>query len=286
MNHLIDAVTALYPNLAGLKEYAIHDSLGISGYNAIFYLKDGVAIGGGTSHDQNLARRIAIAETLERGLYLRMREDISERSKFKLDSIDSTLGFACGFEQAATACRSYFEALEKWALSKVIDDGLEISRVIPNNLSRLSRQLMSGFNEHYFFHKNLLLITPFSSKPIDLVFTIFVGCTEDGAFPGSRVTFACSDQFTHSIIEASRNFNNFKLDSANGGILSERLKYFGTHKTEALGQIKLGPDVPWPPVKIKIHREYETKIDGVYLFRTLIEDFIPVSHGDARRFII
>lgn len=286
MKQLVDAVKILFPDLAGLKETTIEFYGNVVGYESIFYTRNGHAIGGGISEDKELARRIAVAETLERGLFRKLSNDKVLRPIFHLDQIDSTLGFACGFEKEKTAYRSYCEALEKWALSKVIDENFGVDEVSPA-LSNLAKTFIKEFRDQFFYQKKFLLKMPFDINPIELVFTLFVGCTEQGAFPGSAVTSNVDDQFTHAVCEAWRNFQNFKLNDGNEtNILDRRLNYFGIHKQAGLNQVLKSQQKDWPNPEVELFQEYQTKIENVYLFRTLMKDFIPVSSGPVDRFVI
>jgi hypothetical protein len=287
MNHLLVAIKDLFPNLAGLQENIIEDFGNIVGYKSIFYTTDGKAIGGGTSENKDLARRIAVAESLERGLYRKLSLDPILRKKFKLETVDSTLGFACGFEREKTAYRSFCEGIEKWALSKVIDDKLSLIKVFPKITAPIALKLLRNFQELHFYQKKITTLLPIDNRPIDLVFTLFVGCTEQGAFPGSQVVSIKEDQFSHSIIEAARNFENFKQNNGSEkNILDQRLNYFGYNKQFALNQIKYNENDIWPNLQVDLFQEYSTEIKDTYLYRTLMKNFIPVSEGTFSRFII
>lgn len=286
MNHLLDVVKKLLPDLVGLKESAIENSGEVVGFESTFYSLGGNAIAGGTSFDRETARRIAVAEALERGLYRKLSSDSLLRFEFQLDRIDSTLGFGCGFERDKTAYRSYCEAVEKWALSKVIDDRLKINKTEPIQLSKLANKLLASFDKTYFFQKEIVTSFPFDNSRLELVFTLFVGCKDNGAFPGSQVTSRFDDTFTHAITEGWRNFTNFKLSNGDAkSILARRLDYFGQHELDALQQISLGNQI-WPNLEIELFKEFQTGINDVYLFRTLMKDFFSVSYGPVTRFVI
>src|SRR3990167_4634158 len=79
------------------------------------------ALSSGCAETREVARRIAIAEAIERAMFKRMLAS-PQAKEFCLDQIPSSSGFAVGFEKEATAFRSLCEAVERWAWSQWIDE--------------------------------------------------------------------------------------------------------------------------------------------------------------------
>ncbi len=293
MNSLLSIVKQLHPNLSGLKETTIADkNNSIVGYNSTFYDTALSPLGGGLTDSFEEARRIAVAETIERGLYRKIRLDPKYRNLLRLDCIDSTLGFACGFEKEPTAYRSFCEALEKWCLSQIIDFNYKIDRVDKhnNNLSKLANFLVSDFNQFNFFQKKFHVKAPFEKSDLELTFNFFVGFTETGIFPGSQVTSVNDNAFTHPVVEAWRHLKNYQLlkkrNPNTTNLIEKRLLYFGDQKTTGLAQILSSKNTNWKKPELELFEEIDTNFQGVYLYRTLLKDFIPVSKGDVGRFVI
>ena len=155
-------------------------------------------------------------------------------------------------------------------------------------LSSLANYLSKPFNETYWFEKNFKIQTN-DFKELKLKFVVFLGCTNTGIFPGSRVSTEEDDLFEHPIIEAHRNYLNFQLHLNSPinltDIIQKRTVFYGSNKDLALRQVINATNDNWPLPKIKLLKEFKTDHPNLFLYRCLFEDFIGWHEGDVTRFV-
>jgi len=247
-------------------------------------------MGGGVNADRNNARKIAIAEILER----KSVNDINHsplRSEFKLDFSPSTCGFAAGFESRTTRLRSVSEAIERWAWSKWIDDGYFISEVSvsPNSLSDIAKLLLSEFDQvkFYLIHLNQSEILDF---PKQFFFGAAIGFKNGGAFPGSRISGMASDIWEHALVEAWRHqiiFND-KKNKQDLEAPYDRIIEFGNDGAQATAQIDSADLSTWPkPVLLMEKRlnDFLKDPNRFEIWRCLAKDYIGWELGAKNRFV-
>lgn len=249
----------------------------------------GDVLSGGTASTKENALRIAVAEAFERSLFCKIIEQDNLKYDFNLINFPSTSGFAAGFDDSSTRFRAICEGVERWAWSKWIDQHFQIEKdTNEKKLSKLSSHLEKDFLECRWFKKDFEVeISPKDKMNLSLV--IFLGLTEDGIFPGSRVSTDQDDLYEHPIIEAHRNLINFKLHKIKPmqkmDIIEQRTMHFGNNKTNALSQIEKAIRIDWPKIELQILRKYETNIPDLFLYRCLFKDFIGWHAGDVDRFV-
>lgn len=285
---LLQNLLALNSNIKSIDQQPICDSEGrIVGWNCYFMNQQDQAIAGGTASHIDLAKRIAVAECYERALFKRLISNPDACIELLLNESPSTSGFAAGFERKGAGFRSICEAVERWAWSKWIDEGYVMPKVTASMLSPLSIFLQSFFESTAFFQVPLKVGVPFPIQ--ELTFSVFLGFKGDGVFAGSRVTGKSDDCWQHAIIESYRNLKNFgisdrkKIDSEN--LIGRRAYYFGSHANEALMQISRANKDLWPVATLRLHKEIPTGLDGVYLYRSMCNDFQHWHLGDEKRFV-
>lgn len=255
--------------------------------------KNGTTFAGGTGATNDLAKRIAIAEVFERSFVRKIANDVELSKKFNMMKFPSSSGFAAGFENNSTKFRSICEGLERWIWSKWIDDNFYIEELLKERvlLSPLAKHLSSCFDEVFWYSKSFLISDHFT-YPMALKIVIFLGCKDDGIYAGSRVSTENDDLFSHPIIEAQRNYQNFSLHQKGLStqydqdyIIKKRALYFGSHKGEALEQVARSFKRDWPTPKFSLLEEYNTEISNLFLYRCLFEDFMGWHLGPVDRFV-
>jgi len=89
-----------------------------------------------------------------------------------------------------------------------------------------------------------------------LSLVIFLGMTDKGIFPGSRVSTNSDELYEHPVIEAHRNLINFKLNNEStvntGDIIEQRSMYFGQNKKLAFEQIEIASKTIWPEPQLSL----------------------------------
>ena len=244
---------------------------------------------GGTAQDENTALRIAVAESFERSLFRSINQNESLKKEFLLEDYPSTSGFAAGFDKKSTRFRAICEGLERWIWSKWIDENYKIEETkVNSNLPPLSQHLLKDFDEALWLKKDFELQISKDEK-LTLSIVIFLGMTENGIFPGSRVSTLKDELYEHPIIEAHRNLINFKIFEKENhelrDIIEKQAMFFGQNKAIALSQIDTSYKLNWPTPELLLLKEFDSKIPGVFLQRCLMKDFLGWDKGPTSRFV-
>ena len=253
----------------------------------------GLILGSGTASDREEAKRVAIAEFIERVLFQKIAKNENSRAKFWIDEDSSTSGFAAGFQRETTRFRAFSEALERWAWSKWIDESNFIPEVSRPELSDLATGLLSFFDAVQFWQIPLPVESGWGGE--EILFSVVLGFKNSGVFPGSRVTSRQDDTWTHGAVEAWRNLNNYQILKAKGDLgpkapdpnqwIVDRMLHFGDHSEEALRQIPKQPRGTWPIAKMRGVVEFATGHPSVFLWRAMCLDYRPWQQGAVGRFV-
>lgn len=288
---LLDKLEKINPAVLGINIQEIRNNSDETiGWNAVVDTSVKLAFSGGTSTVKDTAIRIAIAECFERSLFLKLSENENQEFfELMLDRHPSSSGFACGFQRSTTKFRSVCEAIERWAWSKWIDSGYLMNRESEiKSMSKLTKFLISKFEKNSLFSREIFL------EGSRYNFVVFLGECRGGIFAGSRVSsFEDDEIWEHSVIEAYRNLENFKLFELNGtaesyenlDIIGKRSRFFGSHADEAWRQINAAQKELWTQPVVEISRFVDTKITDVYLHRCLMKDYVGWHEGEPNRFV-
>lgn len=275
----------LLPEVTQCQESPIYFKENLVGWHSIA-IGDKGPLGARLSIDKNIARRIAVAETLERKIF---DECISSpsASELGLPSNPSTCGFAVGFEDSPTRLRSLCEAVERWAWSQWIDEGFELSRALTSHkeLPPLGQSLANLFDEVLFFKINLdTSLIP--NSPI-LYFGVAIGVTSVGVFPGSRVGSTETELWEHSLIECWRHLVISKDTNLNHGAVFpfQRIKFFAKNKALAFEKINAAKNPDWRRPKLRLQRQVGHSYPNVFCYRSLIYDYLGWEVGNVERFV-
>ena len=288
--NLLEELKRINPDAVEFIQQEILDSNGsVIGSRCYGIDNNGDSFSGGTAAYKDTALRIAIAEAFERSLFYQLTKNDKLKAEFDLINYPSTSGFAAGFDDKTTRFRAMCEGVERWAWSKWIDEHFKIEEdATSKKFSKLTKHLFNDFIDTQWFRKEFEIeISPREKMKLSLV--IFLGLTENGIFPGSRVSTNSDELYEHPVIEAHRNLINFKLNtkstSSTGDIIEQRSMYFGLNKKLALEQIKIASKNIWPEPKLSLLKKFETNIPNVFLYRCLLKDFIGWHDGSKERFV-
>lgn len=292
--NLKQIVKFYFPEFSEIQEMPIlGNNKNALGWHSSILINDGKAIGSGTAKDRHTARRIAVAETVERGFLNHCSSDNIRSEEFMLNLINSSSGFAAGFNDPATGFRSMCEAVERWAWSQWIDKSYLIPQVTPVISDALTQSLLSQFQSVQFYKTSLTVKLGDYLRPLQL--GIVLGLTNKGIFAGSRVTSPSDDPWEHAAIEANRNFQLFSqlinIDESEIQSLTwfqRRILYFGKNRDSALKQIPSVSSIKlqdkWP-MPLVVFQKNISPFEGVFIWRTLCHNFIPWHLGPDDRFV-
>lgn len=289
--NLLESLSSLDKRFGGIAEQSIVNAKNeIVGWNYFVNDKDGRTISGGTSSSKETALRIGVAEAFERGLARKCWSSEDLKKDFLLEEFQSTCGFAAGFDDNSTRFRAICEGLERWAWSNWIDHNCHLPEVpAPDNLNPLTKHLLNQFQSFRFYTKDFKLKV--DGNIMDLRFSLFLGISESGVFPGSRVTTAIDNPWEHALIEAYRNLKNYNffkncpenLDQEN--IIALRSHFFAKNKDLAFEQISKATKLTWSEPEVLLLKRMNTEIPTVFLWRCILKDFVSWESGDERRFV-
>ena len=292
MTNLLESLAHLGVKISRVVEQPVCDNKGlIVAWNYFIQDANGLSVSGGTHEDKSIAKRIAVAEALERSLAKKVFSNDSSRTDFLMDDFPTSCGFACGFENTPTKMRAIREAVERWAWSMWIDRHYFLDSVSVEKFpkSSLSNFICSQFQNVRLFYCDSIPIA-ISETPTNFSFLVALLETEDGVFAGCRAGTNHQDILSHALVEAYRNYQNyilFKSDSnkTTNSIVAKRSIYFASRKNEALEQIHRAILKPWPEGKIQLLKEYPTGISDIYLWRCILKDYVGWHLGDENRFV-
>jgi hypothetical protein len=273
--------------IATAEESPIEINGRIEAWHVVLFDQEKNALGGGFHEFKETARRIAIAEVAERKLVRNLKKSPLV-SNFYLNSHPTTCGFAAGFETEKTRQRAIAEAIERWAWSKWIDDKFLMNKIeLKNvNLSKSCHYFSNLFDSVILFEQTI--DTHKIPNFVDSVkIGIIIGLNGDGAFPGSRVAVSQEEIWDHAIIEAWRHLDISKKykGSIDSPFPYGRIFHFAKNASEALAQINNAFKTQWPTPNLSLILEHQTNINGLYLWRAIMEDFTPWGTGDQKRFV-
>jgi hypothetical protein len=284
---MIELVKAYYPNFERLEESPIQSSSETVGWSVTLLERGNNPIGSGCSSARDTARRVAVAEAIERGVFRSLFK--RDAKPFLLDEFPTTSGFAAGFEDVATKWRAISEGLERWIWSQWIDQKYAIGQIYPakDEIGKIGCFFLKEFEDAKFFHKRLTVAVEGCSQ--EFQFAACVGLTDRGAFPGSRVCSPLENPWEHAIIEAWRHTKIAKKLTAENALenfYNARVKYFSEHKGEALVSIGSAMKIDeWPEPKLRLLRKVPSLPKGLFVWRALFADFEGWHLGNHKRFV-
>ena len=249
--------------------------------------KFGNPISGGFSFDKMQARKIALAEFIERKKVNELF-NISDKSKkeWGLDLIPTACGFAAGFNLQNTIQRSINEAVERWVMSKWIDNGCYIEQLPQNkiqNLDPASEFFVSQFDEVLFFKKEVVLQVNDQYQKITVGQTM--GLTEFGIFPGSSAQFNNGQVWQHALLESYRHYLGVQNNPDFSTFPGNKVLFFANNKKIALNQISNATKESWPVPEIILHQHQSFESDNYFLARTIINGWSSWNSGSIERFL-
>jgi hypothetical protein len=285
-----DEVRLIEPRFDLLEETPIQWPLGnILGWHVNAISGESLSLGSGLATKQDTARRIALAETIERAVF-RSLKNSQNLKEFRLDEYPTTCGFAAGFEHEKTRLRSICEAVERWARALWVDQNYALMKVPPSAifLSGLGQYFLEPFSETLYFSGSFSVEDPIRKVPIHLKLAVVIGLTGIGAFPGSRVCSNEEDPWEHACLEAWRHhliFARQSLPRLAPNSYLHRINYFGSRRDEALSKINQSHNYKWPMPKIILHKSHTELSKKISIWRSLCDHYEGWQNGQISRFV-
>lgn len=269
-------------NISYVETHYLGESSNPIGWQVICFDKNHNPLGGGLSSDLETAKRISVAEYCERLSFFNIVNSEELSSQFEIKNHPTTCGFAAGFEKEKVKLRSLAESIERWAWSKWIDDGFKLELINRIDHTNISSYLASHFESNVVYFKKIKINAP---QVIEFLFVVFLGFKNGGVFPGSRVCALNENPFEHAIVEAYRHLKISETESGKMEFPYDRINFFSKNKDIALRQVDSAQNKNWPEFSVKLLKEYQTNVEGLYVFRSIGHNFIPWNEGKVNRFV-
>lgn len=281
---IIQQLFSLIPDFAEIQESTIEVDKKEIAFQASVVLNNGYCLGSGFALDAYLARKIALFEAIERKIVL---DNLftSNSQNVLLDEFPTSCGFATGDEISSTKMRAIAEAAERWLRSKWIDDGYILHQVniASHDLNQVERWLAAHFDEVLYFSHRTEIDVEQVAHPVSSI--IVVGLSDEGAFVGSKSVLGPKVQLLPALVEAWRHLVlSAQPDDPKVPELGV-IKHFSKNKTAALAQIAQANKTIWPKPTLRLLKQVDCKIDGVFCFRALCNDFQGWHGPNIKRFV-
>lgn len=245
-------------------------------------------ISGGFGQDRNYARKVAVAEFLERQTFREIAAGPeNERKLWGVDIIPTACGFAVGFNKGNTILRSINESVERWVMSKWIDDHYFIEEISQKDLEKqldpVSLFFIEQFDEVKFFKKEV--VVPVGPEMVKVEVGQTMGLLGGGIFPGSSSQYTGGSLWQHSLLESYRHLQGVRNNPPKDQFPSNKIRFFASHADLAIEQIKRAKRTDWPVPSIRLHR-FKPYLDSQYfLARTIIDGWRSWHEGPIERFL-
>jgi hypothetical protein len=241
----------------------------------------------GFGENKNFSRKIAYSEFLERSKFREIKNSDDLNKKWGLSLIQTGCGFAAGFDESNTIYRSLGEALERWTLSKWIDENYKMQQIeyleLVKKLDSASKWFIAQFDNFFFYNKEVLVFV--NETPILYSVCATVGLKNGGAFLGSSVQKGKTPNWQHSLLESFRHFLLVKNSKEIGLFPDNKVRFFSKNSNLALDQINCKKNGNWQLPKIVFHNcEYFNDLN-FYLARTIVDGWACWKKGPIERFL-
>lgn len=276
---MIELLKGYYPDFQSIQESPLKRGDHIYGWQVTALDDKSIPVGSGFAKDLASARKIAVAEFIER----RFVQDARKLAPqiWLLNEFPTSCGFAAGYDYINTKVRSVGEAIERWALSRWFDFNNPLDTASINETPEEYKILLSEFDDVAVFKKSFLV--NLEANLVSFELCLFVGFKDTGCFMGCAVRNTFNEAIGHSIIEAHRHLlisqqnRDFEIFPFN------RIKYFSQNKDAALDILSRKRTEPWPSPRIKFQHDYHNEL--FFITRTILNDWTPWEKGPTCRML-
>lgn len=277
---MIELLKLYFPNFESIEESVLTERGQNLGWQVTAFSTGYIPFGSGYHSDLNKARKIAIAEFIERSFVLKNRAERDAKS-WRLDEHPTTCGFAAGFDPKNTVLRSAWEALERWSMSQWIDFNCPLQETTPRTLSNTSKVLLGTFSEYRTFGKSFAYVSNESIFNVELC--VLVAFTDTGAFMGSAVRNSSQDALEHAVIEAYRHYLIAGQDRDFTRFPYNRIRFFAENRSTAAEALNKKRTRGWPQLEVEFQRVYNTA--HYCIARTIFREWKPWNLGSIDRLL-
>lgn len=270
-----------------IEEYNLLDRAGEDFWHSVI-LVDKVPLSGGCGITKQQSRKIAYSEYLERTKFIEISTNQDCQKKlWGLDIIPTGCGFAAGFDLRNTIIRSLGEAVERWVISKWVDEGYILnekkqSEVI-SNLDRASLWYLNQFDDVRFYFKEIII--GFDNAYYTFLIGITICMNGNGIYMGSSAQYNCGNIWQHALVESYRHFRIANTESPIKSFPYNRILFFSKNAKTALNRIANAKNKNWPMPEVIFHKNEYFSNDNFFLSRTIINGWKSWHLGELERFV-
>jgi hypothetical protein len=270
-----------------IEEASLLSETGFDYWHSTILDKNTLPISGGFSSTRMQARKIAIAEFLERKTFREISSQSEDaRKKWGFDIIPTACGFAAGFDKINTTLRALSEACERWVMSKWIDEGFLIEEIPANEikLDPASQFFAKQFVEVKYYKKKITVF--FQGKLIEIEVAQTMALTENGVFPGSSAQVNDGTIWQHSLLESYRHLLLVKNNTVGRDCFpGNKIIFFSANKDTALSQITRANKKEWPIPEIIFERVESKHHAECFVARIILKGWKSWHLGPIDRFL-
>lgn len=250
--------------------------------------KESNPISSGFAEDRNQARKIALSEFFERTMYKRIKMgNLEVQKKWGLNLVKSGCGFAAGFDKNSTCLRSINEAVERWTLSKWIDEKYIMEHICSSKISNLTpiEFFFTSQFDHVDFYSKKILLNIFS-KFLEIEIFVTVAFKDNGVFLGSGTPRTNAGNWAHALLESFRHLLAVRNNKNYSDVFPQnRVFFFSKNKEIAISQINQCNITNWPMPTVRFQYNESFLDDQIFLSRTILNNWQPWEEGPVERFL-
>lgn len=249
---------------------------------------DNIPLSGGFGQTKNHSRKVAYSEYLERTKFIEIANaEMTNKKLWGLDIIPTGCGFAAGFDLRNTIIRSLGEALERWVISKWIDENFLLSEkneneIVPT-LDKASLWYLSQFSEVKFYHKEV--VVEFDNTFYKFEVGVTICLKNQGVYIGSSAQYGCGNIWQHAFIESYRHLRIANTKAPKSTFPYNRILFFSNNSKIALNTIEKAHKKTWPLPEVTFHKNEFFEKEDFYLSRTIIGGWKSWHLGAIERFL-
>ncbi|MBC7458515.1 MAG: hypothetical protein H7235_09565 [Bdellovibrionaceae bacterium] len=284
----MDVLKIIESNNLVLQEYNLLAESGENYWHSNFLDKNGFSVASGFGDSINVSRKIAFSEFLERSKFNEIKlgsDELRQKWGFSINSMGC--GFAAGFDLKNTVNRSLSEGVERWVMSKWIDEGLHIeqlnSKCVFESLDDVSKWFCRQFDTVLFFEKTIVVEFFNVFHKIKVGFSM--GLKAGGIYPGSSAQVTGGSVWQHALLESYRHLLVVKNSVVASSYPENRIRFFSKNAAVALAKLDSAKNKKWPDSEILFHECEAFQGNSYFVARTILKGWSPWNLGPVERFL-